>query len=84
MAPSPWWVIRDRSAWSWDPSFYAMDTAGLWCRMLLKPRQWASRANTSLNAMAPGIAWLWQFFVPLGRLIGSVELGLIPVAAGSR
>lgn len=77
VAPSAFWIARDRSVWSWDPSFYAMDTTELWYLLANHPRQWPGRMVTIFYAKAPGIGWLGQFFVPVGRWLGSVEAGLL-------
>ena len=77
LAPSAWWIATDRSVWSWDPAFYAMDTTDLWYLLANHPRQWPDRMISIFHAKAPGIGWLGQFFVPLGRWMGSVEIGLL-------
>lgn len=77
VAPSVAWVVADRAVWSWDPAFYAMDTLDLWFRLANRPGEWLERMQTVFVAKAPGIAWLGQLFVPLGRWLGSIELGLL-------
>ena len=78
VAPSLIWVMKDRSVWSWDPAFYAMDTLDLWGRLLAHQHgAWLERMQTIYSAKAPGVGWLGQFFVPLGRWLGSIELGLL-------
>jgi hypothetical protein len=77
LAPSVLWIAWDRSAWSWDPSFYAMDTTDLWYVMTHHPTRWPGRMIAIFQGKAPGIAWLGQFFVPVGRWLGSVEAGLL-------
>jgi hypothetical protein len=77
LAPSALWIAKDRSVWSWDPSFYAMDSTDLWYVLTHHPTRWPERMIAIFQAKAPGIAWLGQFFVPLGRWMGSVELGLM-------
>ena len=77
LAPAICWVAQDRSVWSWDPSFYAEGTVDLWFKLVHHPTQWPAAMLSALAPKAPGIAWLGQFFVPVGELLGSVEAGLL-------
>src|SRR5438105_9653415 len=77
LAPSGYWISRDRSVWSWDPAFYATDTVDLWYTLAHFPGAWLERMKTIFWAKAPAIGWLGQFFVPIGRWMGSVETGLL-------
>ncbi len=75
--PSLYWIGRDRSVWPWDPAFYAEVTTGLWFILSHRPSHWIRVLLSAFGFKAPGIAWIGQFFVPLGELAGSVEVGLL-------
>ncbi len=77
LAPDAVWIGRDRSIWPWDPSWYGEVTADLWFSLGHSLRQWCVLMATGLDMKPPGIAWIGQFFVPLGELFGSVEAGLL-------
>jgi len=67
----------DRSIWSWDPALYGLGAVDLWYRLV---RDWPHWLNAMLSVYvgkAPALAWLGQFFVPLGQWYGSVEVGLL-------
>ncbi len=77
LSPSIYWVTRDRSVWSWDPSDYGAAAVDLWFDLLHGPAKWFETMRSVLYAKAPGISWLGQLFVPVGRWVGSVEHGLL-------
>ena len=77
LAPSAIWIVRDRSVWRWDPSWYGEVAVELWFALGHSLRQWCVIMATGLYMKPPGIVWIAQFFVPLGQMFGSVEAGLL-------
>jgi len=74
--PSLYWVCRDQSVWSWDQSVYGELSVQLHYQLLHEPWQWPRGLLTVLPTKGPGIIWLGQWFVPLGRAVGSVDAAL--------
>ena len=77
MLPSFYWVLNDHHIWPWDPSWYGEVSVDLWFQLGRRFSRWAPEMFVAFGSKAPGIAWLGQFFVPLGRAMGSVESGLL-------
>jgi len=71
------WIFRDERVWAWDQSLYARATLQLYYTLINSPINWFTQMMLTLGAQAPGIAWLGQFFVPLGDILGSTEKGLL-------
>ncbi|WP_295442886.1 hypothetical protein [uncultured Thiodictyon sp.] len=77
ITPSLWWILLDQTAWPWDQAWYGEVSADLWSTLTWRTADWPSEMLSAQSPKAPGLAWLGQFFVPLGELLGSVELGLM-------
>jgi hypothetical protein len=77
LAPSAVWISLDRSVWPWDQAWYGEVSVDLWFFLGHSLRQWCGLMATGLYMKPPGIAWIGQFFVPLGQVLGSVETGLL-------
>jgi hypothetical protein len=77
LLPSLLWVFRDRSVWPWDQAWYGEVTLDLYYLLRTDPSGWLYLMVHAFGAKAPGIAWLGQFFAPLGRLIGHREPALL-------
>lgn len=76
VAPSLIWIARDRSVWPWDQANYAWNSLHLY-EAIGHPRAWLRQMADCLPSWPPAIAWIGQFFVPIGRLLGSFEAGLL-------
>jgi hypothetical protein len=77
MFPSFYWIVNDHHAWLWDQSWYGEVSVDLWFKLSHHLSQWFPAMATAFGSKSPGIAWLGQLFVPIGRVIGSVDLGLL-------
>lgn len=77
LMPSVYWTVQDRSVWPWDPAWYGEVSADLWFTLLNSPGHWWLAMMRAFGIKAPGIAWVGQWFVPIGRMLGSIELGLL-------
>lgn len=75
--PSLVWLLGDQSVWTWDQSWYALNTVGLFHSLLASPLSWLDDLIAACIAQPPGIAWLGQFFVPLSFLTGSTNSALL-------
>jgi hypothetical protein len=75
--PSLVWISLDRSVWPWDPAWYGQVSVDLWATLRLNHGTWPSLMANAFGIKPPGVAWLGQFFVPWGRLIGSIEFSLL-------
>jgi hypothetical protein len=70
------WLCLDQRVWSFDEAWYGEVAVDLWWNLSHQPWKWPKAMLTAFGSKAPGIAWLGQWFVPLGQAIGSVEAGL--------
>lgn len=77
VSPAAVWIALDRSPFGGDQSEYATRTLILFRALITSPSQWAALMVTGEGFRPPGIAWVGQFFVPLGYLIGSIDRGLL-------
>jgi hypothetical protein len=77
LTPSVYWISQDHSVWPHDQAWYAEVSANLWFTLVHRPDQWWLEMVSAFGIKAPGIAWLGQWFVPIGRMLGSIELGLL-------
>jgi len=75
--PSAAWLVLDRQAWLWDPAWYGEVSVELYYHLTHNIHYWPRAMINAFGQKAPGIAWLGQLFVPLGRLLGSVDDGLL-------
>jgi hypothetical protein len=60
-----------------DTAGYGLFSVDLFATLINSPFSWLSRLLTVFTAKAPMIVWLGQFFVPLGMIINSVDIGLL-------
>src|SRR5258708_7201308 len=74
--PSLVWAWLDREVWFWDQAWYGQGSVELYQKLVHDPRHWIQAVLSALGPQAPGITWFGQLFVPLGRALGSVDLGL--------
>lgn len=77
LSPSLNWIAQDHSVWPWDQAWYGEVSANLWFTLLHSPGPWWLEMMRAFGIKAPGIAWVGQWFVPMGRMLGSIELGLL-------
>lgn len=77
LMPSVYWIVQDHSVWPWDQAWYGEVSANLWFTLLHSPGHWWLEMMRAFGIKAPGIAWVGQWFVPIGRTLGSIELGLL-------
>lgn len=75
--PSLAWIALDRQAWPWDPAWYGELSVDLYYLLRHDPALWPRMMGTAFGQKAPGIAWIGQFFVPLGQWLGSIDAGLL-------
>jgi hypothetical protein len=71
------WMFLDKDPFGGDQSIYASATLDLYRSQALGPSPWADAMISSMGYKAPGIAWLGQWFVPLGGVLGSVDAALM-------
>jgi hypothetical protein len=77
LAPSLIWIAEDRAVWLWDQAWYGEVSVDLWFWMGRSFRHWVEELAGGMSMKPPGVVWLGQLFVPLGRIFGSVEISLL-------
>lgn len=77
LLPSVVWVCRDNRVWPWDPAWYGEVSVNLWCSLIQEPWRWPHAMLAAFEIKAPGLAWIGQFFAPVGQCLGSIETGLL-------
>ena len=77
LSPSLYWIAQDHSVWPWDQAWYGQVSADLWFTLVNSPAEWLPAMWKAFGSKAPGIAWVGQWFVPIGRNLGSIESGLL-------
>jgi hypothetical protein len=75
--PSLIWVVLDKAVWEWDPADYGKNAIELSDTLIHFPSRWVWQMLATPSEAAPGILWFGQFFVPLGRVVGSIDAGLL-------
>jgi hypothetical protein len=76
VGPSLIWIALDKSVWGWDEAIYAKGSVDLFYVLVHSPERWLRRLNIP-QSQAPGVSWLGQFFVPLGYILGSIDIALL-------
>jgi hypothetical protein len=71
------WIVLDKSVWMWDEAFYGRVSVELFYALIQSPKHWILLMLSESNSRAPGMCWLGQFFVPLGYLLGSIDVALL-------
>jgi hypothetical protein len=69
--------MLDRSIWPWDPAWYGEVSVELYYTLRHDPAGWPAAMIHAVPTKPPGLTWLGQFFVPLGKRIGSIERALL-------
>ncbi|MFX4377512.1 hypothetical protein ABTA44_20905, partial [Acinetobacter baumannii] len=63
---------------AWDQASYADASVSLWYTLTHHARVWPTEMfKVILGARPPAVAWLGQFFVPIGQAMHSVDFGLL-------
>jgi tetratricopeptide (TPR) repeat protein len=75
--PNLIWVALDKTPWPWDQAYYGRYSVELFFTLIRRPSEWLPAMLNVFGRMAPGIAWIGQFFVPFGVLIGSIDAALL-------
>jgi len=75
--PSFIWMMKDHHVWTSDAASYGEASVELWFKFSHHFLEWFAAMATVFGSRAPGIAWLGQFFVPIGGAAGSIEAGLL-------
>jgi hypothetical protein len=79
--PSIVWIALDRAVWPWDQAWYGEVSLDLWSTLVDAPRSWPNAMTNAFGSKAPGVAWLGQFFLPLGPFVGDQRALLASVVA---
>ena len=61
----------------WDEAIYGKGSVELFYTLSHSPKRWLRLMLNILHEQAPGVSWLGQFFVPLGYLVGSIDVSLL-------
>jgi Dolichyl-phosphate-mannose-protein mannosyltransferase len=77
VVPSIVWVCLDRSVWPWDPAWYGEVSTDLWATLRVSPRTWPDAMTHAFGLKPPAVAWLGQFFVPVGSALGRDSTALL-------
>jgi hypothetical protein len=77
VAPNIVWIALDKTAWPWDQAWYGKHSVDLFFTLIYAPSEWLPAMLSAFGRQAPGIAWVGQFFVPVGVLTGSIDTGLL-------
>ena len=77
VAPNLLWMCLDRGRWNTDTSSYALDALRLNHALGDTTVSWSGVMLYISSPKPPILPWVGQFFVPVGRLIGSVDVGLL-------
>ena len=75
--PNIVWIALDQRVWPWDQAWYGQVSVELFYRLIHSRSGWFQEMISAFGTKAPGTAWLGQFFVPIGQIIGSMDTGLL-------
>jgi hypothetical protein len=75
--PSIVWAFLDRGIWPWDPAWYGEVSVDLWATLRTDRAHWWGAMTHAFGTKPPGVAWLGQFFVPFGGLVGGDSTALL-------
>ena len=56
---------------------YGKNSVELFFNLIYRPIDWIFQMLDVLAGAAPGVSWFGQFFVLLGYLLGSIDVGLL-------
>jgi hypothetical protein len=77
LGPSLVWLALDRSVWPWDQAWFGAHTVSLYETLRGDLPGWPSALVHTTPSKPPAVAWIGQFFVPVGMAFGSVDAGLL-------
>ncbi|MGL4395330.1 MAG: ArnT family glycosyltransferase [Hyphomicrobium sp.] len=80
MLPSLVWAWQDRHLWPWDQAWYGETATTLYYTLTRDPLGWLAAMQAAMPLKPPLLAWLGQFFVPIGVMTRDVEFGLLFVS----
>jgi hypothetical protein len=69
-------MAADRSVWPWDQAWFGAQTVALYETARADPLAWPDALLRATPIKPPAVAWIGQFFVPLGTALGSVDAAL--------
>jgi hypothetical protein len=75
--PSAVWAFLNHSIWPWDPAWYGEVSVDLWATLRNDAGNWGTAMAHAFGAKPPAVAWLGQFFVPFGGLVGGDSTALL-------
>lgn len=76
LCPSLIWLALDHSVWPWDQAWFGAHTVTLYETLRSDPLGWPAAMAATTPLKPPAVAWIGQFFVPLGLAMGSVDAAL--------
>ena len=76
--PNLIWILLDRGMWVSDTALYGLSAVNLHHVLIHDPANWWQEA-LSVGPKPPVLAWVGQFFVPIGKLVGNIDSGLLLV-----
>ena len=76
--PNLIWILLDRGMWVSDTALYGLSAVKLHHVLIHDPANWLQGA-LSVGPKPPVLAWVGQFFVPIGKSIGNIDSGLLLV-----
>ena len=76
--PSLLWILLDRRVWTSDEALYGLLALKLHRQLWYDATGWWG-AMLSITDKPPMLPWVGQFFVPLGRIMGNIDSGLLVV-----
>jgi len=71
------WMILDKQPFGGDQSGHAYTSINLYQMLVRFPAQWRAAMLEAVPSRGPGIAWIGQFFVPLGYVMSSVDTAFL-------
>jgi hypothetical protein len=74
--PNLAWILLDQGRWVSDSSFYGLGATNLNHTLLQDTSNWWTEM-LAISPKPPILPWVGQFLVSLGRLIGSIDIGLL-------
>ncbi len=77
ISPSLIWITLDKSVWPWDQALFGRVSVELFYGLTYTPTAWVNQMLHAIGGKEPGVSWFGQFFVPLGYLLGSIDIGLL-------
>ena len=77
LCPGLAWLALDHAVWPWDQAWFGAQTVSLYETLRDTPLAWPAALARAAPLKPPAVVWIGQFFVPLGRALGSVDRSLL-------